>query len=146
MERELGGPYNLCSPPGHTTTGALLDACVRATRSDAELRWTDPAAVLAAGIEPWTELPVWVPPGSDFHDALHTADVSRAVAAGLRCRPVAETVGDTWSWLRTLGGSAPQRPDRPAVGLDPALEAQVLGLRPPAGSEPATGAHPGRRA
>ncbi|WP_369252233.1 SDR family oxidoreductase [Streptomyces sp. R41] len=127
VEAGLGGAYNLVSPRGHTTTGGLLDACVRATGAQVELRWTEPDVVLGAGIEPWTQLPVWVPPGSDLHDALHTADVSRAVGAGLRCRPVFETVADTWDWLQSLGGVAPQRPDRPTVGLDPAVEAKVLG-------------------
>ncbi|MFD5128306.1 MULTISPECIES: NAD-dependent epimerase/dehydratase family protein [Streptomyces] len=125
-ERQLSGPYNLMSPQGHTTMGELLDACVRVTGGAAELRWTEPEVILRAGIEPWTELPVWVPPGSDLHDALHGADVSRAVAAGLRCRPVEETVADTWSWLRAIGGTAPQRPDRTRKGLDPEVEAKVL--------------------
>jgi hypothetical protein len=62
-----------------------------------------------------------------MHDALHSADVSRAVATGLSCRPVTETVADTWNWLQSIGGRAPQRPGRPAVGLDPAVEAKVLG-------------------
>ncbi|UUA09121.1 MULTISPECIES: SDR family oxidoreductase [Streptomyces] len=125
-ERALSGPYNLVSPQGHATTGALLEACARVTGGGAELRWTEPEVILEAGIEPWTELPVWVPPGSDLHDALHSADVSRAVAAGLNCRPVAETVADTWRWLQDIGGTAPQRPDRPTVGLDPEREAKVL--------------------
>ena len=126
VRRELSGPYNLVSPPGHTTMGGLLDACVRATGADADLRWTDPGTILDAGIEPWTQLPVWVPPGTDLHDALHTADVSRAVRDGLSCRPVEDTVDGTWRWLRALGGTAPQRPDRPPVGLDPQVEARVL--------------------
>ncbi|WP_078968531.1 MULTISPECIES: NAD-dependent epimerase/dehydratase family protein [unclassified Streptomyces] len=121
----LSGPYNLVSPSGHTTMGGFLDACVRATGSSAELRWTAPEELLAAGVEPWSELPVWLPPG-EAYDAMHTADVSRAVAAGLRCRPVAETVADTWAWLESLGGTAPQRPDRPGVGLSPEREAKVL--------------------
>lgn len=128
VERELSGPYNLMSERGHTTMGALLDTCSKVTGGAADLRWTDPDVVLGAGIEPWTQLPVWVPPGSDLHAALHGADVSRAVGAGLYCRPVEETVADTWSWLGELGGTAPQRPDRPVVGLDPAVEAKVLGL------------------
>ncbi|MGV9286051.1 SDR family oxidoreductase [Streptomyces sp. NPDC003719] len=135
VERELGGPYNLASAPGHTTTGDLLDACVRVTGGAAELRWTAPDTVLGAGVRPWTQLPVWVPPGSDLHDALHTADVSRALATGLRCRPVAETVSDTWAWLRDIGGTAPLRPDRPPVGLDPETEAKVLAV---AGGVPGT--------
>ncbi|MDX3506558.1 NAD-dependent epimerase/dehydratase family protein [Streptomyces sp. ATCC51928] len=123
----LHGAYNTVSRPGHATMGELLTACVRATGSDAELRWTDPEVLLAAGVEPWTDLPVWLPPG-ELYDTLHRGDHSKAYAAGLRCRPVGETVADTWSWLRTLGGVAPRRPDRPAVGLDPHLEAKLLAL------------------
>ncbi|WP_234021389.1 NAD-dependent epimerase/dehydratase family protein [Streptomyces sp. 142MFCol3.1] len=121
-----GGAYNVVSPPGHSTMEELLDACVSVTGASAELRWTACEAVLDAGIEPWTQLPVWVPAGSDLHDALHSADVSRAVGAGLRCRGVLDTVADTWSWLQELGGIAPQRPDRPAVGLAPEQEAKAL--------------------
>jgi nucleoside-diphosphate-sugar epimerase len=126
VERATSGPYNLVGPPGHATMGSLLDACAAVTGGRAELRWTDPEPILDAGIEPWVHLPVWLPPGSDGHTALHSADVSRALAAGLRCRPVADTVADTWRWLRDIGGVPPQRPDRPAVGLDPELEAKVL--------------------
>ncbi|MFG3511117.1 NAD-dependent epimerase/dehydratase family protein [Streptomyces bobili] len=125
-EQGLSGPFNLISPQGHATMGELLEACVRVTGGPAELRWTAPEIVLAAGIEPWTQLPVWVPPGSDLHDALHSADVSRAVATGLTCRPVGETVADTWRWLQEIGGEAPLRPDRPQKGLDPEVEAKVL--------------------
>ncbi|MGY1456215.1 NAD-dependent epimerase/dehydratase family protein [Streptomyces sp. SS8] len=123
--RGLGGPYNLVSPPGHVTMGELLDSCVRATGSGAGLRWTDPEPILAAGARPWTDLPVWIPPG-ELHDAMHAGDVSRAVAAGLRCRPVERTVADTWAWLCGLDGEPPLRPDRPRVGLAPAKEAEIL--------------------
>ncbi|GAA2522311.1 SDR family oxidoreductase [Streptomyces fimbriatus] len=125
-EQELSGPYNLISPQGHATTGELLRACAEVTGGAAELRWTEPEVILEAGVEPWTQLPVWVPPDSDLHDALHSADVSRAVATGLRCRPVAETVADTWRWLQDIGGTAPQRADRTVKGLAPEVEAEVL--------------------
>lgn len=121
----LSGPYNLVSPAGHVTMGELLDACVEVTGSGAELRWTAPEALVGAGVEPWSELPVWLPPG-EMYDAMHTADVSRALGAGLRCRSAAETVADTWAWLESVGGTAPQRPDRPRVGLSPEREAEVL--------------------
>lgn len=120
------GAYNLVSAPGHATTGTLLDACAQVTGGRAALRWTDPEVILAAGIEPWTHLPVWVPPDSEGHDMMHGIDVSRAVRDGLRCRPVSETVADTWSWLQGIGGTAPQRPDRPGIGLDPVVEEKVL--------------------
>ncbi|KUJ64137.1 reductase [Streptomyces albus subsp. albus] len=124
-ERRLSGPYNLISPQGHTTMAELLGECVRVTGGRAELRWAEPEAIVAAGIEPWVQLPVWVPPG-ELYDTLHAGDGAKAHAAGLRCRPVAETVADTWTWLQSLGGVAPQRPDRPRVGLDPEVEAAFL--------------------
>jgi 2'-hydroxyisoflavone reductase len=133
VERELSGPYNLIGPRGHATMGSLLEACVAATGGPAELRWTDPDVVLGAGIEPWVQLPVWVPPGSELHDALHGADVSKALAAGLRCRPVADTVADTWRWLQGIGGTPPHRPDRPEKGIGPELEAKVLAAAEEAG-------------
>ncbi|WP_432135673.1 NAD-dependent epimerase/dehydratase family protein [Streptomyces sp. bgisy154] len=135
VEQGLSGPYNLMSAQGHATMGELLDACAAVTGSGAVLRWADPRVILDAGIEPWTQLPVWVPPGSDLHDALHSADVSRALATGLSCRPVAETVADTWRWLREIGGTAPMRADRSPKGLDPELEAKVLASLGTAGNE-----------
>lgn len=123
----LTGPYNLVSPPGHTTMGELLSTANRITGDHADLRWTDPDTILAAGIQPWTELPIWLPPGYD-HDFMHRGDVTRALDANLTLRPVEETIADTWTWLQTLPGLPPQRPDRPSVGLAPETEAKVLGL------------------
>lgn len=122
-----GGPYNVVSPVGHATMGSLLDACVAVTGGGAELRWTDPALILEAGVEPWIELPIWLPEGENS-DFMFGGDVTKAHAAGLKCRPVEETVADTWAWLQSLGGEAPQRPDRPRKGISPEQEAALLGL------------------
>ncbi|MFC6082191.1 NAD-dependent epimerase/dehydratase family protein [Sphaerisporangium aureirubrum] len=124
-ERGLSGPYDMISPPEHATMRQILEECVRVTGSDADLRWLPPEPILAAGVEPWTDLPIWLAPG-EVHDAFHMSDVSKVIAAGLHCRPVAETIEDTWTWLQSIGGKAPLRPDRPSVGLDPAVEAELL--------------------
>ncbi len=123
--RGLSGPYDVVSRPGHATMGTLLAAGLAATASDATLRWVDPEPILDAGVAPWTDLPIWVPPG-DLHDSLHGSDTSRAVGAGLTCRPIGETVADTWAWMQSLGGPVPQRPDRPVLGLDPEVESRIL--------------------
>ncbi|MGW5401203.1 NAD-dependent epimerase/dehydratase family protein [Streptomyces sp. NPDC003952] len=126
-EAGRGGPYNLVSPVGHATIGSLLEACAQVTGGVAELRWTDPARIEEVGVQPWTELPAWMPEG-EMHDHMYRADVTKALAAGLKCRPVEETVADTWAWLRELGRVAPQRPDRPAPGMSAEQEAALLGL------------------
>jgi nucleoside-diphosphate-sugar epimerase len=124
-EHGCTGAYNVVSPPGHTSMGELLDTANRVTGGRAELRWSEPQAVLDAGIEPWIELPIWLAPGPD-HDFMHNGDVTKALHAGLRNRPIADTVADTWAWLQQIGGTAPQRPDRTPVGLAPDKEAAFL--------------------
>lgn len=126
IESGLSGPYNLVGRTGHATIGRLLEACVRVTGGAAELRWISPEAVRAAGVEPWIELPIWLPPG-ELHDSTYRSDVSKAIATGLTCRPIEDTVADTWAWMRSLGGKPPQRSDRPSVGLGPEAEARLLG-------------------
>jgi 2'-hydroxyisoflavone reductase len=128
----LGGAFNTVSAPGHTTMRGLLEAATTATGAAARLVWVRPEIIAAAGIKPWTELPVWVPPDSEGF-GLHTGNVSAAYAAGLRCRPVEETVADTWAWLRAEG-DPPLRPGRPVNGLDPERERQALELAASPGS------------
>ncbi|MEV0877378.1 NAD-dependent epimerase/dehydratase family protein [Micromonospora echinofusca] len=122
-----GGTFNVVSRPGHTTMGELLDACVTVTGADARLRWTGPEPILAAGVVPWNDLPIWIPVGHEYR-WLQERGVERAYAAGLTCRPVTETVADTWAWLREVGTVPPRagRPQRAPVGLDPDREAALL--------------------
>ncbi len=112
----VAGIFNAASAPGHTTIGALLAACVTVTGSDATLVQVTPEQVEAAGVSGWTDLPIWVPPTGELA-ALHDADTAAAASAGLRCRPSAETVADTWAWLQREGIPAP-----------PAGRGGVLGL------------------
>lgn len=123
-EQGLSGAFNAVSRPGHTTIGELLETCVEVTGADAELVWTPPEVLAAHGVSGWTGLPIWVPPHGELA-GLHAADVTAATERALRCRPVRDTVHDTWAWLRT-SGEPPGRPDRSPVGLSWELEQQVL--------------------
>jgi len=120
----LHGSFNTVSQPGHATMASLLAAVIETTGSSARLVWAPPEVIEAAGIAPWVELPIWIPPEGDGA-GLHAGDVSAAYAAGLTCRPVAETVADTWAWLQQEGDPQPA-PGRPEHGLDPERERQVL--------------------
>lgn len=120
------GTFNTVSAPGHTTIGALLEEAHGVTGGDADLVWLDPATVEAAGVEPWTELPIWVPPTGELA-GLHALDTTAAAAAGLRCRPMSETVADTWAWLQREG--LPERPsNRAGSPMDADAEARLLAL------------------
>ncbi len=127
LDGGVEGPVDVASRSGHATTQDLLGACLAATGSRAELVWVPEADLAAAGAEPWTHLPCWVPEGGEWAGFLE-GDTSRAAALGLRCRPVGETVADTWAWVRREGLPA-QRPDRPVHGLPPDVEARLLAGR-----------------
>lgn len=127
LATHLHGPVDVISRSGHATTEQLLTACKDATGSDAEFTWISESDLAAAGVEPWTQLPCWVPEVGDFAGFLE-ADTSRAAAAGLHCRPITETVADTWAWLES-DGWPPQREDRPIHGLPVELENQLLTSR-----------------
>ena len=118
------GAFNTVSQPGHATMASLLAAVVDATGSAARLVWVPAEVIEAAGIEPWIELPIWLPPDG-AGAGLHAGDVSAVYQAGLSCRPVAQTVADTWAWLQREGDPRPA-PGRPVHGLDPEREQAVL--------------------
>jgi 2'-hydroxyisoflavone reductase len=95
----------------------MVAACAApATR----VTWVDEAFLLEHGVEPWEELTVWLAPGADpeFRGFL-AMDVSRALAAGLRFRPLAETVRDTLAWAATDdAGAIRPAPERERALLD----------------------------
>jgi nucleoside-diphosphate-sugar epimerase len=123
-ERRGRGVFNVAAPPHTRTYGDMLTACIQQTSDFAErparLVWADQRWLSRHGVTQWTELPLW-------RDAAAPWDMNtgRAHAAGLRCRPLADTVADTWRWLRADGQPVPH--ERYAEhGIDPAKEAALI--------------------
>jgi 2'-hydroxyisoflavone reductase len=124
LEQRLQGPYLVAGTPDIASRyGDLLQACIEVTGSPARLEWVDADFLLAQNVAMWTELPLWVPPGEHPWEL----DTSRAEAAGLRCRPLRETVADTWAWLADGDGEVRRsyRASRPH-GLEAEREREVL--------------------
>jgi nucleoside-diphosphate-sugar epimerase len=126
-EQGRSGPVDVVCPQGLATLGELLDLCREVTASDAELVWMDGPFLVEQGVEPWTELPVWLPEDDEAY-ALHTCDVSRAVSWGLPTRRLRETVADAWTWVQRVdaGLETPAPAPRAGTGLAPEKEAAVL--------------------
>ncbi len=115
IERHLTGTFN-ASGTGTTMQG-MLDACREASRSDARLHWADESFLLARGVAPWNELPLWIP--EDKNAFLEVAD-DRAMREGLTYSALETTIGDTLAWDRTRASGPMQ------TGLTDAREAELL--------------------
>ena len=122
----LNGAVNVLTVPGFSTMAELLDLCKEATGSDATFTWVDAEYLLNENVEPWTELPIWVPDVGEWA-GFYMTDSSLAQRSGLTCRPVRDTVFDTWSWLRDdPEWSQVVAANRTRVGLAPERETALL--------------------
>ena len=101
-ERDVAGTYNAVSPRGFHTWGGFVDALCRHPYGDTrtpEPVWIDPAVLATAKIEPWTELPLWLPAGGAAHAGFLDIDGVRAADTGLTVRSLDETIVDVSAWL-----------------------------------------------
>jgi 2'-hydroxyisoflavone reductase len=57
---------------------------------------------------------------------IYGIETRRAQAAGLRIRPLAETVADTWAWVRDGGRLSEWRDEVRGEGLEAARERALL--------------------
>ena len=117
LEAGTGGTFNAVSEPDRFSFGRLLEASREASGSDARLTWVRESFLLEHEVQPFMELPLWIP-----GDAVNFSriDSGRARAAGLTARPLEETVRDTLAWYRESGGHELK------AGLSEAREAELL--------------------
>ncbi|MFD5062319.1 MULTISPECIES: NAD-dependent epimerase/dehydratase family protein [unclassified Streptomyces] len=113
------GSYNVAHPDGITFED-FLGACLEATGGAGRPVWVDSAALIHHRVKQWTELPLW-----RTHSGVWSVDSGRALAAGLHCRPLPETIRDTWNWLQNEGRPV-EHPRWAEHGIAPEKEAKIL--------------------
>jgi 2'-hydroxyisoflavone reductase len=116
------GTFEVTGPARQITRRQLFEHMRAVTRSDAEFRWVPDDYLIEAGVEGWTELPLWAPvkeaPGLFAHDT------RAAEAAGLACRSVRVTLRDVWEWMNALPDG--WQPAERTPGLAPDRERELL--------------------
>lgn len=116
-ETRRAGTFNATGPERRLTMEELLETIRATTRSHARLVWAAESFLVEQGVEPWSELPLWLAPETNPDDAGFLAvSAERAIAAGLRFRPLADTVFETLVNAETTA----------RAGLDPRREAELL--------------------
>jgi 2'-hydroxyisoflavone reductase len=114
-QERRAGVFNATGPDAPLPFGELLAGCKSVSESDGYFTWVPDEWLLANGVEPWVELPLWLP-GEQM-----TVDCSRARAAGLRHRPIADTIRTTLEWHRSRDDRATGR-----AGLERRREQALL--------------------
>jgi 2'-hydroxyisoflavone reductase len=114
-ERREAGVYNATGPDRPLSMAAMIEACGRGLGHRPRIVWVDDAFLTNREVGAWMELPLWLPDSAGMGGML-SADVSRAVAKGLRFRPLEEIARDTAAWAEGEGrwrgrkaGMAPRR-------------------------------------
>ena len=103
VEHGLGGTFNVTNEG--VAWGTLLDG--------ADVTWVSDEFLQEHEVGPWMELPLWLP--DPEWAGMHDTHVDRALAAGLRFRPLEETIA-----------GAANAPAEEGVGLTPEREAELL--------------------
>ena len=103
VERRVTGVFNA------TNEGVAWDELL----AGANVTWVSDEHLVAHEVGEWMELPLWL--GDPGLAGMHQTEVGRALAAGLRCRPVAETIA-----------GAAGAPAVEGVGLTPERETALL--------------------
>jgi 2'-hydroxyisoflavone reductase len=118
------GTYNAVAP------SVPLADVLQAAPGDADVVWVPWDFLEKEGVQPWTDLPAWLPA---LMAGLLLADGSKAAAAGLESRPIEAVVADIAAWDR----ARPREPLR--AGMSREREAELLekwkvsAARPPPG-------------
>jgi 2'-hydroxyisoflavone reductase len=92
VERGAAGTFVATGPARRLSMRGMLEAC-----GDADLEWVDDDFLVEHDVEPWAALPFWLPERGEDGAIFHV-DAGRALAEGLRFRPLSQTVADLMAW------------------------------------------------
>ncbi|MFM7133843.1 MAG: NAD-dependent epimerase/dehydratase family protein [Planctomycetota bacterium] len=115
-------------PEGPMTMEEMLAGIKASVSVPVEFAWIDEAWLLEQGVQPWMGLPLWIPQDPTTAGA-GRANIAKALAHGLKCRPLAETARDT---LADFEATKAERPadfawgSGRAPGISAEREAELL--------------------
>jgi 2'-hydroxyisoflavone reductase len=121
-EQRETGIYNATGPAKKLGVGEMLNGIKAALNTNATLTWVNSDFLEKQKVEPWSDMPVWVPPRGEA-GGIGSISIKKALAKGLTFRPLAETALDTLKWFKS---QSPERQAKLKAGLTPEREKEVL--------------------
>lgn len=96
VEQRITGPFNAVGFDGPMTTAEFLHTGKGTLNHTCTFTWVDDAFLEENGVSPWGEMGCWTPKAKNGHSSNR-----RAIEAGAKFRPIAETIRDTADWAKT---------------------------------------------
>ena len=122
------GVYIANGPEGPLTMEEMLAGIKAAVSVPVQFVWVDEGWLLEQQVQPWMGLPLWIPQDESTAGA-GKAHIGKALAHGLRCRPLAETAKDTIADFEATKADRPAGFDwgsGRAPGISEARETELL--------------------
>lgn len=126
-EKRKTGIYNAVGPASPITMEEFLLTGIQALNSRASLIWMKDALLYRHGVEPWMELPLWLPQTGPWVEkngpiqGMLEIGNQKALSEGLSLRTLAETMQDTLIWDQTRPRSLKRK-----AGISREREQQLL--------------------
>jgi 2'-hydroxyisoflavone reductase len=115
VERRQTGIFNATGPAETVTMSGLLETCRTVSESDVAITWTAESFLDREQVRPWTEMPLWIPEETGHRPrGLMSVSAEKAVAEGLRYRPLEDTVASVLQWYREQEHGRPLLAGMPA--------------------------------
>jgi 2'-hydroxyisoflavone reductase len=118
VENRTIGKFNALGPDEPMNWGRVITACQKATPNASTIAWI-PGEFVAKQED--IGFPIWAPYVGDSK-GFHTWQNGRAVKAGLRFRPIEQTVADTLAWYQ---GQLKEEKGRTRMAFTPEQEAEI---------------------
>ncbi|MGN7401747.1 SDR family oxidoreductase [Cytobacillus praedii] len=110
-EKRKAGTFNVTGPKNILTIEELLNTCKAVTNSNAKFVCAEEAFLLKHQVQPWTEMPLWIPECSPLEGqakpwkGTFSINIDKAVKAGLAFRPLEDTIYDIYQWEKVRDSS-----------------------------------------
>ena len=98
IEGGENGIFNVTGKPFEMNFGQMLDGIKSATGAQAEFVWADEKFLTENNVQPWNEMPFYLPESFAEARGFLAMNVDKALAKNLKFRPFAETVRDVFDW------------------------------------------------
>lgn len=105
VEGQATGIFNAIGPAAPLTMKQMLDAGRKTLNRYATFTWVDDEFLLKKHIDPWIDMPLWLPDSDSDSAGMFMASAHKAMGAGLTFRPIEETFKDTYEWDAKRSGN-----------------------------------------